>query len=97
MLSNAEVLESQKRLNVHVNKDSSNSLYAEDILLFLKLELIRQIFTGVKKRRNYKEEKLESLAFSFPFFFSVFTVIKLTFQSHFWFSLYQTKRHLLIN
>ena len=59
---------SQKRLNVHVNKDSSNSLYAEDILLFLKLELIRSISTGVKKRRNCKEEMLESLAFSFPFF-----------------------------
>jgi len=44
MLSNAEVLESQKKLNVHVNKDS---LFAEDILLFLKLELIRSIFTSV--------------------------------------------------
>ena len=55
-------------MNVHVNKDSSNSLYAEDIRLFLKLELIRSISTGVKKRRNYKEEMLESLAFSLPFF-----------------------------
>ena len=43
---------SQKRLNVHVNKDSSSSLYAEDILLFLKLELIRSIFTGVKKKEG---------------------------------------------
>ena len=72
MLSNAEVLETEpKRVNVHVNKNSSNSFYAEDILLFLKLELIRPIFKGVKKRKNYKGGRLESLAFSFPSF-SVF-------------------------
>ena len=52
MLSNAEVLESKERLNVHVNKDSSSSLYAEDILLFLKLEFIRSIFTSVKKKNE---------------------------------------------
>ena len=56
MLSNAEVLENQKRLNLHVNKDLSNSLYAEDILLFLKLELISSIFTGVKKEGTIKRK-----------------------------------------
>ena len=61
----------KKRLNVHVNKDSSNSLYSEDILLFLKLELIRSIFTSVKKRKNYKGGMLESLAFS-NFWFSLY-------------------------
>ena len=87
---------SQKRLNVHVNKDSSNSLYAEDILLFLKLELIRSIFTGVKKEGTIKRKCSNHYLFRSLFFFSFFTVIKLTFQSHFWFSLYPTKRHLLI-
>ena len=56
MLSNAKVLENQKRLNVHVNKDLSNSLYAEDILLFLKLELISSIFTAVKKEGTIKRK-----------------------------------------
>ena len=57
MLSNAEVLENQKRLNVHVNKDLSNSLYAEHIpVLFLKLELISSIFTGVKKEGTIKRK-----------------------------------------
>ena len=61
----------KKRLNVHVNKDSSNSLYSEDILLFLKLELIRSIFTSVKKRKNYEGGMLESLAFP-NFWFSLY-------------------------
>ena len=57
MLSNAEVLEAQKRLNIHViNKYSISYLYAEGILFFLKLELIRSIFTGAKKEGTIKRE-----------------------------------------
>ena len=84
----------KKRLNVHVNKDSSSSLYAENILLFLKLEFIRSIFTSVKKK-NERTIKGNARIFSFfvSLFFNVFTVMKLTFQSNFWFSLYPTKRH----
>ena len=52
-------------------KTRPNSLYSEDILLFLKLELIRSIFTSVKKRKNYEGGMLESLAFP-NFWFSLY-------------------------